>query len=181
MNSYIKMTMTGGPVDDEYDWAVSYAKARMAKSKHMVNEDEWTMPDRERRLKDYIERGEVDEMISLAARDAKFFDAAKHLAAYYIEQRTPLPHEYERWIAEVLRGETHRPKGKAGRPSAKGKDRALCRIIQEIVKHTNLTATRNTEGPPRSACDAVAKAMAELGMHPASWSHVTQVWTKRES
>lgn len=90
-----------------------------------------------------------------------------------------MPTEARDWLLKVLRDEIQRPKAKAGR---KPKDWTYVLIWAAILSRVNegMVATRNDASEPTSACDAVAKALAELNLTPSTFDGVKRIWLRIE-
>lgn len=79
------------------------------------------------------------------------------------------------WLIDYLRGNAPRPKGKAGALDKRALHQRIHIVVAGLVLD-GMNATRNDASEPTSACDAVADALAELGLEPATFHGVKRVW-----
>jgi len=79
------------------------------------------------------------------------------------------------WLSRYLRGEVSAPPKKAGRKQNSGPHHVIEFCVSVLV-HKGMNATRNDESPPKSACDAVALALSQLGMRPTTFEAVKRVY-----
>lgn len=114
-----------------------------------------------------------------AEGSATGFDATKLAIAHALELGEPLPTEALEWIVQYLRGKVNRPKAKSGRKSEYW-FHALIWLAVGSLANDGMTATRNDESPATSACDAVANALAELGLEPTTFHGVKRIWLRYE-
>lgn len=122
-------------------------------------------------------RKKPDELLAWAESEAEGFDTAKMGIAYALEQSETLPDAARLWLAKVLRGEVSRPKAKAGRREKEWLNLLICIAIQHRVAD-GMDPTRNDASDPLSACDAVAEALAELGLTPTTFDSVKRIWKR---
>ena len=120
-------------------------------------------------------RYEPDRLLELAKIDPGYFQALKLGVAYSIENGLDLPKTVKAWLASYLRDEIAPPKKAAGSKSKLDIHLSIYSAVGILVA-SGMTATRNDQGPSTSACDAVAEAMAELGLKPATFHGVKGVW-----
>lgn len=158
-----------------YDWALRYARGRIAKMRHIYDEKEWTMPGRVTAALQEIERGNATKLLERAKTDADMFETMQHLCADFLERGAPIPSPLRDWAADAQRGE--KAKRGVGRPGGKtGKHRAIWRLVETITKETDLNATRGEYSPPVSACDAIAEAFREARLRPNSFGGVRDAY-----
>jgi hypothetical protein len=93
------------------------------------------------------------------------------------------PPEAAEWLVLNLRGEIERPHGTPGTHDAEGLHTGVFLAVHMLVQ-SGMKATRNDnskrEGAETSACDAVANAMAEIDLQPATFSSVKKVWLAKK-
>lgn len=109
----------------------------------------------------------------------------RYSLAFMIEAREPMPEHLRMVAAEFLRGTAPRPKRKTGR---KALSYLHSRIVWAILqlKAEGMQVTRNDQPNvsstnETSACDAVAKALRELGLRPGSFAGVKRIWLEERS
>lgn len=119
------------------------------------------------------------ELIAASKLGGDEFLALRHLVAAALERGETLHPVVTEWLTSYLRGEIVEPKT-AGRPKRESTaiDGAIRRAVETLVAK-GMTATRSDTSPHTSACDAVAKAMLELGLTPSSYGQVARIWGKR--
>ena len=113
--------------------------------------------------------------------DSFYFDALKlSIAAVLDEPEGDLPPAVRTWLASFLRGEVSPPKRSVGRKSEGRVHYQIWQAIQMLVEQ-GMNATRNdATHHAESACDAVAKALKELGLEPTTFAGVKRVWNQYE-
>ena len=88
--------------------------------------------------------------------------------------------EVRDWLSRYLRGEISAPAKKAGRKQKTGPHNVIEFCVSLLVDN-GMNATRSdATRPPESACDAVAKALAELGMEPTTFEAVKRIYLDRK-
>ena len=120
------------------------------------------------------------ELIEKAKNDPDYFDAIRFGIALHLRIEKELPQIILDWLIEHLQGKTKRPRKAAGRGISLGLHVTVAQVVQVLVDR-GMHATRNDESPATSACDAVAKALFDLGKTPASFAGVKKVWLKINS
>ena len=115
------------------------------------------------------------ELIEKAKNDPDYFDAIRFGIAVHLVIKKELPQIILDWLIEHLRGKTKRPRRAAGRGISLGLHVTVAQVVQVLVDR-GMHATRNDASPATSACDAVAKALSDLGMTPTSFKRVKAVW-----
>ena len=126
-------------------------------------------------------RNKPDELLAWAKSNADGFDALCLGVAHAVERGfdEELTQEIRKWLAGILRGEVQRPKARAGRGSGGWLHHLIWIAVSSRVGD-GMSATRNDASEPTSACDAVAEALAELGLEPATFHGVKRVWLRHE-
>lgn len=122
---------------------------------------------------------DISQLVEAAEWHPLAFEAAGILSARILERGDTLPHEPLRWAIEALQGKQAPPLPRNQRKGIKNEDwwhkfyvwKAVINLIELGMK-----PTRNAANEPCSACDAVAAAMKELGLHPMFYSGVYDVW-----
>ena len=104
------------------------------------------------------------------------FDALMRVAAPSSENPQPLHLDVVLWLAKYLRGQVARPLKAAGRKKGFERYFIIHSIVKDLVLVGGMTATRNDESEATSACDAVAKALADLDLMPRSYDRVKHIW-----
>lgn len=117
-------------------------------------------------------------LVGWASLDRRGWDAMRLGVASALERGDTIPSEARRWLVHYLRGESERPKASAGRHSARGLQVAIVCVVVHLV-NCGMNATRNDTSPPASACDAVADALAQLGLSPTTFNAVKKIWLAR--
>lgn len=120
-----------------------------------------------------------DSLLSLSGTSLDHFDALREVTALMIKKGEfdELPTDYQYWVGKYLIGEVDRPKSRAGRPQSFGLHYVI-KLTISILLAKGMTATRNDASEPVSACDAVADALAELGLEPTTFEAVKRIWLK---
>jgi len=112
-------------------------------------------------------------------------ETLRHALASMIEAGEPMPEDLRMIAAEFLRGTAPRPRRKTGRKEISYlHSRIVWAILQ--LKAEGMQVTRNDEPHvssrnETSACDAVAKALRELGLSPGSFAGVKRIWLEERS
>ena len=122
----------------------------------------------------YIHHG-PEKLILDAKKNPYAFDAMRLGIAFFLKQKETLPPEAKEWLMQYLRGELSRPAKRVGASSKAGWHDTISYIIGGFVAQ-GMMATRNDVSPATSACDAVADALAELGLEPATFHGVKRIW-----
>ena len=122
---------------------------------------------------------EAPELMEWAQTDARGFDVLRLGIAYVLEQGEELPQVAAQWLVRYLRGEVTRPKAHAG---SKTEFWLHSQIWLAVGNHVidGMKATRNDASEATSACDAVADALAELGLQPTTFYGVKRIWLRFE-
>lgn len=113
--------------------------------------------------------------------DALGQEVLRHALASKVEAGEPIPEEFRELAAGFLRGAPPRNNRKTGRKDATF---LHSRIVWAIIhlKTEGMKATRNDASELReSACDAVAAALKELKLRPASYLSVKRIWLAERS
>jgi hypothetical protein len=116
-----------------------------------------------------------DELVGKADSDPDYFDALRFGAAQQLSLGIDFPLIIRHWIVEYLQGKRVRPKSASGRGSSIGWHINIALTVDLLVR-AGMTATRNDASDTTSACDAVARALAELGLPPSSYARVKKIW-----
>lgn len=119
------------------------------------------------------------ELVAWAMADREGWDALRLGVAHAVARGEEIPSEAAEWLALNLRGEIERPHGTPGTHEAEGLHVAIYLAVHTLVQ-SGMNATRNDASEPTSACDAVAKAMAEIGLQPATFYGVKKVWLAKK-
>lgn len=125
-------------------------------------------------------RKQPSELVEWASSDSDGWNALSLGVAEALEMGRTIPTEAREWLVLVLRGKANKPHCKVGRHSASGLHNAIYIAVYARV-HEGMKATRNDASPPVSACDAVADALAELGLNPTTYYGVKRVWLNIKS
>lgn len=161
----------------DYKRAVTYAKGRLKISTHMTDERQWLDPTS--RGRDML-ASDPQTLLKDARLKADAFDALRFAIACKIERNEPLPEPVKAWAASFLRGEIDAPVKEAGTRTSSGKQCAILKVIDDLVKYGGLTASRNEAAKIKeSACDAVAAALSSLHMEPTTFEGVRDLWKQR--
>lgn len=124
-------------------------------------------------------RHETAQLMAWAKTDAGGFDALRLGIAHSLERGEELPPEARQWLVRHLRGEATRPKAPAGRKNEFWLHMFIWMAVGNRVMD-GMTATRNDASEATSACDAVADALVELGLEPATFHGVKRIWLRFE-
>lgn len=124
-------------------------------------------------------RHQTARLLSWAEADAGGFDALRLGVAYSIEKGEELPPDVLQWLVRHLRGELSRPKARAGAKTEFWLHSLIWMAVRSRVLD-GMNATRNDASEATSACDAVAEALADLGLHPTTFYGVKRIWLRFE-
>jgi hypothetical protein len=120
--------------------------------------------------------------IASAGRDTSAHNILCRIGAELLASDTPLPAPLCDYLVEVLSHGGRPPPTKRGpKPETNiDRDRNVVRMIQWVITHHGLAATRNraareNEGAPESACSFVAKIYSDLLSEDA----VEKIWRQR--
>ena len=80
------------------------------------------------------------------------------------------------WIADFVSGKMPIAKRGRGRTSKSQGCWQYFLLMIELCDEFNLKPMRNDSSPPTSACDVVAQAMGELGLTPANYQSIRDLW-----
>lgn len=116
--------------------------------------------------------------LAWAADDAKGFDYLKNGIAQMLLDGEELPPAIAAWLVAYLREQVSRPKAKAGRSAKSWMHLKICFVIRRLCEK-GMIATRNDVSEQKSACDAVADALARLELEPATFDGVKHIWFGR--
>lgn len=102
-------------------------------------------------------------------------DILRNAFARKIAGGDPIPSSLREMAASLMTGDVNEPRRKAGaKETAYLHSRIMWAV--ELLKNSGMTATRNDESKPVSACDAVADALGQLGLKPITFSRVKRIW-----
>lgn len=124
-------------------------------------------------------RHETARLMAWAEADAGGFDVLRLGVAYSLEKGEELPPDALQWLVRHLRGESTRPKAQAGRKH-EAWHHALIWMAVTVLVDAGMKATRNDASEETSACDAVAEALTDLGLEPATFYGVKRIWLRFE-
>ena len=104
------------------------------------------------------------------------FQALQQVVRSLRRDPKPFPPEVKEWALDVADGTLEAPNRGRGRKSSANRvrDDLVAQTVQNLVR-CGLTATRNEATAPRSACDAVSKALSAHGTK-LSYHGVAKVW-----
>lgn len=126
-------------------------------------------------IKIAADAGDLALILDWAEGDAAGFDALKEGICFSLERGEALHPDIVQWLLKYLRGEVSRPASKSGAKKAEWWSLRICLAVNELVE-AGLSCMRNDVSEPTSACDAVADALAELGLSPTSYASVKRIW-----
>lgn len=117
------------------------------------------------------------------------YEASRVLAADYLRANKSMPLELANFAAEVLSGDTQKPKprgpnGKASRNNTDLRDPIIATAVYYVVQELGVAATRNPENRERkSPCDLVSEILMEdlrqdIGSLRASYDMVKKTWER---
>ena len=119
------------------------------------------------------------QLLRDAETDWQAFNVLRHGSALLLEHdKLEMRPEVRDWLSRYLRGEISAPAKKAGRKQKTGPHNVI-EFCVSLLADNGMNATRNDASPPESACDAVAKALAELGMEPTTFKAVKRIYLDR--
>lgn len=121
-------------------------------------------------------RNNTAQLLALAEVHAGSFDRLRLGIAHLLEQGEELPPEALTWLVRHLRGEVTRPKAGSGAKTQDFLHAQICTAVLTLVHEYRMKATRNDASEATSACDAVADALAELGLKPTTFHGVKRIW-----
>ena len=104
------------------------------------------------------------------------FQALQQVVRSLRRDLKPIPSEVKEWALDVADGTQEAPNRGRGRKSSANRvrDDLVARTVRNLVS-CGLTATRNEATAPKSACDAVSKALSAHGLK-LSYHGVAKVW-----
>lgn len=111
----------------------------------------------------------------LNANEPLHRDVLRHAFARKIADGDPIPSKLREMAASLMTGDLSEPRRKAGAKEARYLHSRIMWAV-ELLRHSGMTATRNDESKPVSACDAVADALGQLGLKPITFSRVKRIW-----
>lgn len=117
----------------------------------------------------------VERCIEKSASSRPHYDALRESAAVLLRARR-LDGALADWAADVLEEpDSRRPSGRRGPPpwTNKLRDKAIIATIERLEAE-GMTVSRNEVSAPKSACDAVAKALPRM-----SYDGVLKIWGNR--
>ena len=117
----------------------------------------------------------VSEWVRQSSTSIFHFDALRFGVADKIEKGASLHPLMTKWLTDYLKGVVVPPKSRSGRGEADGLHHLITRAVDNL-KELGMSATRNDVSPSTSACDAVAKALSELGLSPTTFEGVKRIW-----
>lgn len=124
-------------------------------------------------------RNDLAWLLAWAEGSPNGFDATKLAIAYALERGEELPPEAQAWLVQYLRGQVHRPNDRRGRKDEYWLHSVIWIAVGNLVSE-GMKATRNDTSEPRSGCDAVAHALAGLGLKPTTFHGVKRIWLEWE-
>lgn len=127
----------------------------------------------------------VEDLIRRSESEPLAYDALGMLAADLLSECRTVPNELTQWLVSVLRKERERPPTPRGhrKPSPHQtywRNFYIWSAVRNLVE-AGMKPSRNAESAPESASDAVAEALRRLGMTPASYSSVFNIWSRYEN
>lgn len=122
-----------------------------------------------------LKEGGADALYFLAGHDPISFDCLRFGIAELLDEGEELSADAKAWLVRFLRNEVTRPKEKSGRNSEAQLHLIISEVIRELMSD-GMNATRNDASEALSACDAVADALAELKLQPATFHGVKRLW-----
>ena len=125
-------------------------------------------------------RNNTAQLLALAEVHEGSFDVLRFGIAHSLEQGEVLPSEALTWLVRHLRGEVTRPKAGAGAKKQVFLHTQIWVAVLTLVHEYRMKATRNDASEATSACDAVADALAELGLKPTTFHGVKRIWLNFE-
>ena len=122
--------------------------------------------------------GRLLELLEGAQTSPLDFRATQTVLSDLMKGHEPIPSELIEWGLQVATEKVQAPPAGTGRSPYKNvvRDERIAKTVQTLVA-CGLTATRNESSEPKSACDAVAKALRALGV-PLRYSSVAKIWQR---
>lgn len=166
----------------DFEEAVAFAE------KQLAGIETWTEAHKfSRHIADGAEFGnefdDVEEWIEISAHSRVIFDSVSLRCAQLLRNGVDIPTPLRIWIADVLSGDRQPPptpkNDRRGSSSLELRDLQIFYVVQRLVNF-GLRATRNETAPRLSACDAVAKALAQLRKSPASYDQIKKIYEKNK-
>lgn len=117
----------------------------------------------------------VDSLIDGAKTSFDAFQILLLGIASEVEKGAELHPKQRKWLAQYLRSRNLPPPKGKGRPESAGLHNIIAHAVADLVE-SGMTATRNDESPALSACDAVARALAQLSLSPITFGRVKKIW-----
>lgn len=124
-----------------------------------------------------LQQSNPEEFLATAT-DYAGFHAVRVSIANALNDGEQLPPLILEWLISYLRGDLEEPKKRAGRPQNPLSPISIFLAVKECVGE-GMNPTRNDASEPTSACDAVAEALANLGLEPTTYEGVKRVWLKK--
>ena len=117
-----------------------------------------------------------EELIEESQSNDVSLQALQQVLRSFRRDSTSVPPEVLEWALDVADGTLGSPRVGRGRKSSANRvrDDLIAQTVQNLVS-CGLTATRNETTAPRSACDAVSKALSAHGTK-LSYHGVAKVW-----
>lgn len=154
-------------------WMAGKSKG-LAAGKNLADPRDWQAMHREI-LGSAMLHKRPGELVAWARADREGWETLRLGLANALNRGDEIPPEATEWLALYLRGNIERPQGAPGALGAEGLHFAIFTAVHSLVQ-SGMKASRNDASPPLSACDAVAEAIAEIGLTPATFNGVKKVW-----
>ena len=120
---------------------------------------------------------QYDEVLELAKEHSVVYDALVEFCSDAIENNKAVPAPLSGFIAQVLRGDTKRPRQRGPHPSENtARNFTIAQSVHEVVCKTGINATRNDESGSVSACDLVADAFRDECNLSLSYDTVKKIY-----
>lgn len=119
----------------------------------------------------------VDCLLAEAKADVEMFQVLLLGIASVVEKGAELHPKLRKWLAQFLRGKISTPPRPKGRAESVGLHNIIAHAVVDLVE-SGMKPMRNDQGPPFSACDAVADALAELSLSPITFFGVKRIWVQ---
>ncbi len=170
--------------------AVEYAKKYLTASKQSSTHSP-SAPTDDRHMQNMVLQSvgvhriqtDPDVIVKESRRNPDAFDGLRFGVAALLSVGKQLPPIVHQWLIEYLLGKREEPIKRTGRHKKLSNEGIVIDLVQRLVMK-GLTASRNDDVPDgeskESACDAVARAMSELGLTPASYRGIYDIWRKRK-
>jgi len=109
------------------------------------------------------------------------FDAARLFVARLMREGLPIPEPLREWSADVMSGTVSRPQ-KPGKTlgATMNRDRLIVRLVTDLGSDLGLNPTSSDREKGQSACHAVARAFAIIGLNPTSYESIVKIWRDRQ-